>query len=103
MSSIITRYIGPTNTKPARVQAFTDDAKPSTGKRERVTVGYHSVDGCPHEAAALKLARIIWADDIARCTDHAWPRLLLVRVGTATDGRGNVYNRADHCRTISAI
>lgn len=99
MPSIITRFIPATNYKPARVCAFTDDNKPSTGKRERVTVGYHSTEGDPHEAAALKLARQLWADDAARLNCA----LYLVRVGSASDGKGSVYNRADHIRIIARI
>jgi hypothetical protein len=47
--AIITKYVGPTNTKPARIKA-------ATGGGYSLTIPY-SYDGNPHMAAAQMLAR----------------------------------------------
>jgi hypothetical protein len=48
--SILTKYLRPTDFRGARVKAVR--AFPCPGPAETVTVGFHSVPGCPHEAAA---------------------------------------------------
>jgi len=48
MIAIVTKFLGPTNTKPARVKA--------TAGGNSVTVSYHS-DDFPHKLAALNLCK----------------------------------------------
>jgi len=54
--SILTKFLPPTNFRGARVKAVRAFPAPGPSwdpfRKETVTVGFHSVDGCPHEAAA---------------------------------------------------
>lgn len=56
MVTIITRYIGPTNTRGSRIIAQRSDWKPGYPKGTRVTVGYDHAASDPHLAAARQLA-----------------------------------------------
>ena len=49
MKAILTKYLGPTNHRGARVKAYAEGVKP-------LTIGYHN-DANPFQAAALALAR----------------------------------------------
>lgn len=49
MKAITTRYVGPTNTKPARIIATAEGGN-------KVTIGFHSSDK-PYQAAALALCK----------------------------------------------
>jgi hypothetical protein len=58
MQAIVTKYIGPTNTKGARIKA--------TASSGSVTVGYHSFDDneCKHRYAAASLChKLNWGFD----------------------------------------
>lgn len=59
MIIIQTAYIGPSNYRGSRVSAKTMDNKPSTGKPDRITIGYDSaIDSVQaHRKAALALAQ----------------------------------------------
>lgn len=54
--SILTKFYPATHCRFARVKAFRAFPAPGPSwdplRKETVTVGFHSVDGCPHEAAA---------------------------------------------------
>ena len=76
MIAIHTKYLGPTDTRGARIKASVYRSKDVTFS---VTVGYdHSADD-PFELAARALAAKHWPGKVARY------------VGATLDGNGNVY------------
>ncbi len=50
MTTILTRYIGPTDTKPARIAA-------DAGAGRRVVISYGNISTNPHREAAIALCR----------------------------------------------
>lgn len=76
MIAIHTKYLGPTDTRGARIKASVYRSKDVTFS---VTVGYdHGADD-PFEVAAQALA------------DKHWPGKVARYVGSTLDGNGNVY------------
>ena len=54
MTTIITKYVGPTNYRGARIVA-------DAGMKRRITVGYEHASNNPHRVAALALcAKFDW-------------------------------------------
>ena len=98
MLCIMTKYIGPKNTKPARVKAYTSSARPTTGKRESVTLSYHGFNSTEeaHNGAALALAQQVFTRS---------PRTVrnLCIVGETLDGLGWIYQREHVCRVIGHL
>lgn len=58
MNTILTKFCGPTNTRGARVKAYSADNRPSTGRPDIAYVSWdYAVSGeTNHENAARKLA-----------------------------------------------
>lgn len=72
-----TTFHGPTNYRGARVSAERMDPKPSTGKRERITIHWdHALDSSGnHEAAARALlTRFGWAAEHTLVGGGGWDR-----------------------------
>lgn len=66
MTAIVTRYLGVTSHKGARIVAETMAPNPSTGRKDRLTMGYYSTGSQGgnderHRAVAIALAqRLRW-------------------------------------------
>ena len=53
--SIITKYLGPSNMRGARVKAESSDTNPETGRKDSVTVSWdHALNPFDNHAAAAK-------------------------------------------------
>ena len=76
--SIHTKFLGPTNTRGARIKAST---RRPDGRIESVTLSY-DYDGDEHEAAANALRA------------RHWPDLPMFQAGETLDGRGYVFTIA---------
>lgn len=87
MPAIITKYLGPSNVRGSRIAARSADNNPSTGKPERLTMGYDSALSslAAHAKVAEKLAtRIGWFGVwIAASTDDGYIFVKLPAVPTS--------------------
>lgn len=89
MQAIVTKYLGPTNTKGGRIKARCDAGS--------LTIGFHDGDGRedPHDRAARLLAeKLGWTSDLYG----------QLAVGELPDGTGNAYvfipRRGDYRITV---
>lgn len=58
MTGIVTKFLGPSNVRGARVKATTTNTNPATGKKETLTIGWDHAknSGDNHATAAKALA-----------------------------------------------
>ena len=59
--AIQTKYVGPTNTKPSKIVAWTLDNNPSTGKPNRLAMSYDAADGKHENVAKALLNKLGWS------------------------------------------
>lgn len=55
MATIISKFLGASNSRPSRIKATTGDKNPATGKHDSVTVSYnHALNGLENHMEAVK-------------------------------------------------
>ena len=95
--AIHTRYIGPTDTRPARIAAV------EPIRRRRIVVSYDSVydPRRMHEVAARRLCYLLDVEDAANgYRERDWERAL---VGESADGRGYVFLAPPVAETVPTV